>query len=260
MESFAFWVECSTQFIYANDVFGFSGLEPHQAFFYMDDIIVIGCSSEHHLNNLRDIFKICRKYNLKLNPLKCQFFKDEVIFLGHKCTPNGILLDESKTEAVQKYPRPINKDEVKRFTAFANYYRRFIKNFAELAAQLNKLTRKSSEFVWSKDCERSFNTIKHILISPPLLQFPDFSKKFIVTVDASKIACGAVLSQNFNGCDRPICYISRSFKKGELNKSTIEKELLAIHFAISHLRPYFYGQQFNVRSDHPPLIYLYNIT
>lgn len=71
----------------------------------------------------------------------------------------------------------MNKDEVKRFTAFANYYRRFIRNFAELAAPLNKLT----EFIWSKDCEQSFNKIKQILTSPPLLQFPDFSKKFIVT-------------------------------------------------------------------------------
>lgn len=237
----------------------FSGLEANQAFLYMDDIIVIGCSKNHHIQNLKSVFNVCRKFNLKLNPLKCQFFKDEVVFLGHRCTREGILPDESKIEAVKRYPTPKSKDEAKRFTAFANYYRRFIKNFAELAAPLNKLTRKTSPFIWTTECEESFQKIKDSMISPPLLQYPDFSSDFTVTVDASKIACGAILSQNLNGHDLPICYISRTFQKGELNKSTIEKELLAIHFAITQLRPYLYGRHFTVFSDHRPLIYLYNL-
>lgn len=121
------------------------------------------------------------------------------------------------------------------------------------------MTRKNTDFTWSSECQKSFEKIKQILSSSPLLQYPDFTKQFIVTVDASKTACGAVLSQMTNGCDLPICYISRSFKKRELNKSTIEKELLAIHFAVTYLRPYLFGQHFLVRSDHKPLIYLYNL-
>lgn len=237
----------------------FSGLESHIAFLYMDDIIVVGCSEEHHLKNLKSIFDVCRKFNLKLNPLKCQFFKNEVVFLGHKCTSNGIMPDQSKINAVVNYPRPMSKEEVKRFTAFSNYYRRFVPNFAKLAHPLNKLTRKDSDFHWTDDCEKSFIELKRILSSPPLLQFPDFSKPFVVTVDASNFACGAVLSQNFDENDLPICYISRTFKKGEINKSTIEKELMAIHFAITQLRPYLFGRHFTVRSDHRPLIYLYKL-
>lgn len=107
--------------------------------------------------------------------------------------------------------------------------------------------------------KKSFIELKRILSSPPLLQFPDFSKPFVVTVDASNFACGAVLSQNFDENDLPICYISRTFKKGEINKSTIEKELMAIHFAITQLRPYLFGRHFTVRSDHRPLIYLYKL-
>lgn len=172
----------------------FSGLKANQAFIYMDDIIVIGCSREHHLGNLTDVFNTCRKYNLKINPLKCNFFKDEVVFLGHKCTANGILPDDSKIEVIRKFPRPTCKVSAKAFTATANYFRRFIEDFAELSIPLNKLQRNNVLFHWSDECERSFQLIKERLSSPPLLQYPDMSKQFIVTVDASNFACGAVLT------------------------------------------------------------------
>lgn len=132
-------------------------------------------------------------------------------------------------------------------------------NFAAITQPLNKLTRKNVEFIWTEDCEKSFQLLKKDLCSPRILQYPDFTKDFLVTVDASNFACGAVLSQNFNGEDLPICFISKSFQKGELNKPIIEKELLAIHFAITTSRPYLYGKSFTVRSDHKPLIYLYNM-
>ena len=237
----------------------FSGLEPQQAFLYMDDIIVIGCSLKHHRNNLESIFNICRRYNLKLNPYKCEFYRNEVLFLGHKCTDKGILPNEEKIEALKKYPIPLNKDEVRSFVAMVNYYRRFIKNFAELARPLNQLTRKNSIFIWSKQCQNSFELLKSALLEKPILQYPDFEKDFIVTVDASNYACGAVLSQNHDGDLLPISYISRSFQKVELNKAIIEKELLAIHFAITYFRPYLYGRHFTVQSDHRPLIFLYNM-
>ena len=232
----------------------FSGLPAERAFIYMDDIIVIGMSESHHLSNLRNVFEICRECNFKLNPDKCEFFQPQVTFLGHTCTANGILPDQSKIQAVLKYPKPTSKEEVKRFVAFANYYRRFIPNFAHLAQPLNHLTQKRSIFNWTTECEYSFLQLKEHLTNPPILQYPDFSKKFKVTVDASHKACGAVLSQNFNGHDLPICFISRSFKRGELNKPIIEKELLAIHFAVTNLRPYLYGTQFLVESDHKPLV------
>lgn len=237
----------------------FSGLSPQQAFIYMDDLIVIGFSETQHLKNLKSVFETCRKFNLKLNPLKCEFFRSEVQFLGHKCTANGILPDPSKLNAVEKYPTPKDKPEVKRFVAFANYYRRFIRNFSGIARPLNELTAKRRPFIWSKECENAFSTLKKSLLSAPILAYPDFTKRFRVTVDASISATGAVLSQEIEGIDRPIAYISRAFKKGELNKPIIEKELIAIHFALTVLRPYLYGTEFTVFSDHKPLIYLYKL-
>lgn len=162
----------------------FSGLSSMQCFLYMDDLIVIGTSEQHHLNNLNSVFEACKKYNLKLNPYKCEFFRPEVTYLGHKCTQNGVLPDDSKIDTMTNYPIPTDKDSVKRFVAFANYYRKFIRNFANIAAPLNKLTRKKSTFDWTDECSESFKQLKNILISPPILQYPDFARQFLITVDA----------------------------------------------------------------------------
>lgn len=116
--------------------------------------------------------------------------------MGHTCTANGILPDQKKVEAVRNYPKPTNKKEAKSFVAFANYYRRFISNFALLAQPITNLTKKRTEFIWTDECQRSFTKLKNKLINPPILQYPNFEKEFTVTVDASNIACGAVLSQN----------------------------------------------------------------
>lgn len=212
------------------------------------------------MKNLQSVFQICRKYSLKLNPYKCHFFKTEVTYLGHKCTNKGILPDDSKYTVVQNYPTPNDKDEVKRFIAFANYYRRFIPHFAELAKPLNHLTKLRTIFTWTQDCHNSFQNLKNCILNPIILQYPDFAKEFILTVDASKIAAGAVLSQNFDGNDLPIAFASKTFTKGEINKSTIEKELTAIYFGIKHFRPYLYGTHFVIKSDHKPLSYLFALT
>lgn len=237
----------------------FSGLSPQKAFTYMDDLIVIGISENHHLNNLKSVFEMCRKYNLKLNPDKCEFFKSEVTFLGHNCTSEGLKPDPKKIDTIINYPRPRDKDEVTRFCAIANYYRRFIENFSITTHPLTQLRKKRVQFQWSEQCEKAFQKIKSMLITPPILAYPDFTKEFRVTVDASHLGCGAVLSQEQDGCDSPISFISRTFKKGECNKAIIEKELIAIHFALKTFRHYLYGQKFTVLTDHKPLIYLFKL-
>lgn len=235
----------------------FANLRTTEAFSYMDDLIVIGQSERHHLNNLKKVFTTCRYVNLKLNPMKCDFFKHEVLFLGHICTAEGLRPDPAKLAAVQNYPRPKNQDETKRFVAFANFYRRFINNFSKIAVPLHKMSQKKVKFQWSTECENAFQTLKNKLIAPPVLAYPDYEKQFHVVVDASAYACGAVLSQKHGTADKPISFISRTFKKGEINKHITEKELLAIHFALKTFKPYLWGKFFVVFSDHKPLIYLY---
>lgn len=204
----------------------------------MDDLIVIGFSEKNHIEKLKKVFETCRNVNLKLNPEKCQFFKSSVGFLGHICTENGIKPDPQKILAVEKYPKPHDKDPVRRFVAFTNYYRKFVKDFAKIVRPLTQLTRKKVDFIWSYECEEAFQKLRNSLLTTPILKYPDFSKQSKVIVDASDFACGNVLTQTYDDIDMPITYISRSFKKGELNKPPIEKELLAVHFAVTQLRPY----------------------
>ena len=109
----------------------FSGLKPEQAYLYMDDLVVLGCSEKHMLSNLTNVFELCRKHDLKLDPEKCSFFMNEVTYLGHKCTDKGILPDDSKYSAIKNYPTPTDADSAKRFVAFCNYYRRFIKKISD---------------------------------------------------------------------------------------------------------------------------------
>ena len=143
----------------------FAGVSPLKCFLYIDDIIVIGCSEKHHLKNLKAVFETCRKYNLKLNPDKCKFFKSEVTYLGHKCTDQGILPDNSKFKSIQNYPVPQDKDSVKRFVAFMNYYRRFIPHFAEIAKPLNHLSKLKTPFKWTISCQNSFQKLKKSILN-----------------------------------------------------------------------------------------------
>lgn len=229
-----------------------------EAFLYVDDIIVFGCSINHHNENLIKVLQRLRKYNLKLNASKCQFLKSEVVYLGHLITDKGIRTDPTKNETIRNYPIPKNADEVRRFVAFCNYYRRFIPDFAGIAKELNALLKKNATFTWTGACQTAFNTLKQKLIQPPILQYPDFDRPFILTTDASNYALGAVLSQGEIGNDLPISYASKSLGKHDLNKPVIEKELLAIHWGINFFRPYLYGRKFIVVTDHRPLVSLFS--
>lgn len=115
--------------------------------------------------------------------------------------------DSEKLSEIQNYPVPHDKDSTKRFVAFANYYRKFY-------------------------CQRAFEKLKNCLSNPPILAYPNFIDPFILTVDASSIGCGAVLSQDVNGSDLPIAYASKTFNHAESKKAPIEQELIAIHLAI----------------------------
>lgn len=235
-----------------------SGLNMEKCFIYLDDLVVFGRSLDLHNKNLIDVFERLRKVNLKLNPNKCNFLQTKLLYLGHIVSEKGVLPDPEKNKAVQNYPVPKNSDEVRRFVAFCNYYRKFIKNFAEITLPLNQLCRKNVTFDWSTQCNNSFETLKRLLTSPPILEYPDFSSKneFILQTDASGLAIGAVLC---NKNMRPIAYTSRPLNNAERNYPTIQKELVAIVWAIKYFRPYLFGRKFTIITDHKPLLYLFGM-
>lgn len=235
-----------------------SGLTFEKCFIYLDDLIVFGRNLDAHNKNLTDVFERLRKVNLKLNPGKCNFLQKEILYLGHVVSAEGVKPDPEKITVLQNYPIPETADEVKRFVAFCNYYRKFIPKFAEITLPLNKLSRKGEDFIWSEECQNAFEILKTSMITPPILQFPDFSEsnKFILQTDASGTAVGAVLCNNNR---KPVAYASRPLNKAERNYPTIQKELAAIVWATKYFRPYLYGRHFIIETDHKPLLYLFSI-
>jgi hypothetical protein len=133
------------------------------------------------------------------------------------------------------------------------YYRRFIPNFSKIAKPLTELLKKNPPFEWNQRTEEAFVTLKEFLTTEPLLQYPDFTRPFVLTTNASNEALGAILSQGSIGQDLPIAYASGTLNNAERNYSTTEKELLAIVWACKQYRPYLYGRKFTIVTDHKPL-------
>lgn len=226
---------------------------------YMDDIIVYSTSLQEHLENLNSVFEKLKVANLKIQINKSEFLCKEVSFLGHLVTPDGIKPNPEKISAVRKFPLPTTQKQIKSFLGLLGYYRKFIKDFANLTKPLTECLRKGNKICTDYKFISCFEHCKNLLCNDPILQYPDFQKPFIITTDASNVALGAVLSQGPLGSDRPICYASRTLSKSEQNYSTIERELLGIVWALKYFRPYVYGRKFKVVTDHKPLTWLFSV-
>ena len=122
------------------------GLEYRFALIYIDDIIIFSQSVDEHLDHLEEVFRRLRDANVKLNPKKCSFVKQRVEYLGHVVTPEGISPNPDKVRVVQEFPTPTNLKELRSFLGLANYYRRFVRGFSNIANPLNALTKKNVPF------------------------------------------------------------------------------------------------------------------
>ena len=226
---------------------------------YLDDVIVFGRTFDEQFLRLEDAFCRMKSANLKLNPKKCTLFRPEVKFLGHVVSRAGVQTDPAKTEAVAAWPIPSNMRELRSFLGFCTYYRRFVKNFAHIAAPLHALTKEGTPFNWSESCQQAFSTLKSALVHAPVLQYPDPNAAFILDTDASSVGVGAVLSQVHDGVEHVVAYFSRTLTAPERNYCVTRKELLAVVDAIRHFHTYLYGARFTVRSDHSALQWLQNL-
>ena len=236
-----------------------AGLQWTSCLVYIDGIIIVGKSFEEHLHNLHQVFDRLRQAGLKLQPQKCQFLQWEVKFLGHIVSTDGIAPDPEKTAKITQWPTPTSASKVQQFLGLANYYRRFIQDFATRAKPLHQLTEKRTKFEWTPQCQEAFDHLKRCLTSTPILALPDWSKPFVVDTDASDTGIGAVLSQlDDKGVEHVVCYASRLLSKAERNYCVTRKELLAVVTFLEHFRQYLLGHSFTVRTDHGALTWLHN--
>ena len=234
---------------------------------YIDDIIIFSKTKEQHFERLEIVFKRLIKHGLKLKLKKCEFFKPEVFFLGHRISKNGFRPDETKLEAVKNYPCPTTVTELKGFLGLVGYYRRFIKSFAKIADPLHRLLKKDVELInkklpWNDACQKAFELLKEMLITAPVLAFPDFSPdagQFILHTDASLLGLGAVLEQvqPDGKTIKPVAFVNRSLTPAEKHVSITELEAGAVQFAFRKLRPYLIGgKRFKLYTDHISLRWL----
>jgi hypothetical protein len=216
---------------------------------YVDDILILGETLEEHNSKLRNVFQTLREFNITIELDKCEFLKEELSYLGHIVTTNGVKPDEKKIAAVIDFPMPKSQKDIKSSLGLAGYYRRFIDNFSAIARPLTDLLKKDQLWKCGEKEQSSFDMLKSRLTKAPLLQYPDFNRPFIVTTDASGYAIGAILSQGKLGSDKPIAYASRTLNGAEVNYATVEKELLAIVWACKHFRPCLLGRKFHIVTD-----------
>jgi hypothetical protein len=236
-----------------------SGLVGNKALIYLDDIVIWGVTLEEHNQKLVEVFDRLRVHALKLEPNKCEFLRKEVYFLGYKVTADGVTTDEKKIVAIRNCPVPSNTKQLKAFLGLTVFYRKFVPRFSPIASPLHKLTEKNVPYVRGREQAEAFQTLKDILCSEPLLQYPDFTKGFIVTCDASSFGIGSVLSQGPLGQDLPVAYCSRVLTKAEINYSTIERELTAIVWGCKQFRQYIWGRKFTIVTDHKPLTWVFKM-
>lgn len=226
---------------------------------YLDDIIIYSTSLQEHLEGITQVFRRLREANFKIQMDKCEFLRKEISFLGHIINSEGIKPNPAKIDAIKNFPLPKTRTEIKAFLGLVGYYRKFIKDLAKLTKPLTQCLKKGATIQIDQKYSEAFETCKNLLMNDPILQHPDFTKPFILTTDASNIALGAVLSQGNIGRDKPICFASRTLSQSECNYSTIERELLAIVWAVKYFRPYLFGRKFKIFTDHRPLTWVMNL-
>jgi hypothetical protein len=176
-----------------------------------------------------------------------------VEFLGHVITKEGIAMNPSKVESVLEWKSPKSAKEIRGFLGMAGYYRRFIEGFSKIAGPMTKLLWKNTPFMWSEQCEQSFQTLKEKLTTAPVLAVPETGKDYIVYCDASKQGIGCVLMQD----RKVIAYGSRQLRPNEVNYPTHDLELAAMVYALKSWRHFLYGAKCELYMDHKSLKYFF---
>ena len=214
---------------------------------YLDDINFSETFQEH-ITYLRTVLQRMEQVNPKLNPKKCCFGCQVVVYLGRILTPDGLKPNPERIAAVRKFATPHDVKAVKQFLGLASFYREFVPNFARIAEPLHNL---NNLFEWTATCQNSFNCLKKKLVKGPVLVYPDFTKDFVLKTDASIHSLGAVLSQvqEDKNC-HPVSYASQALTPRECNYAITELETLTVVWPMGHFHKYLYGHNITVFTDH----------
>ena len=219
---------------------------------FIDDILVYSKDRESHETHLRVVLETLRKEQLYAKLSKCEFWKNEVSFLGHIVSKEGIRVDRKKIEVVVEWKPPRNVTEVRSFLGLAGYYKRFVKGFSMTAAPMTRLLQRNVKYEWSEKCQRSFDKLKAFLTEAPVLTQPTCGREYVIFCDASLNGLRCVQMQE----GKVVAYASRQLKPHEKNYPTHDLELATIVFTLKIWRHYLYGEKCFIYTDHRSLKYL----
>ena len=214
----------------------------------VDDILCVGegdtyeSAVKDHERNLIALLDRCREKNIKLNPKKLQLRKQEVPYIGHVLTPDGLKPDTSKVKAIVAMPTPSDKKALQRLLGMITYLAKFLPNLSDVTEPLRLPLDKDAH-------EKSWKQVKQLITREPVLKYFDPSKEVTLQCDASESGLGAVILQE----GKPIAFSSKALTSTERNYAQIEKELLSIVHGCIRFDQYVYGRPVTVQTDHKPL-------
>ena len=231
-------------------------------FNYLDDVMIVSSTLDDHLQTLEKLFTRLKQCGILLKPEKCMFLRDEVKFLGHIITADGVKCNPELIEKILNFPRPTNVLDLRRFLGLCSYYRRFIQDFGKIAGPLVRMTAGQPKgkipVTWNDEQDLAFRTLVKCLTTPPVLAFPDLDKPFVIEVDASHYGFGAVLCQQKvkKGPLHPVAYASRAITLQEAKGSAImQLEAKAVLWALKQFRHFVMGRDDTiVFTDHKNLV------
>ena len=218
---------------------------------FFDDILVYSKGEEEHKEHLKKVLQVLVDHKLYAKRSKCVFAASEVEYLGHVISSDGVKTVSKKIAAMVEWPKPQTLKALRGFLGLTGYYRKFTKNYGQIAGPLTDLL-KNDAFKWSEKTELAFEKLKEACSQPPCLALPDFCKTFIVECDASGYGIGAVLMQE----GRPLAFYSQALKGKVLFLSTYEKELMVLVLVVKKWRPYLFGNTFVIKTNQQSLKHL----
>lgn len=226
---------------------------------YLDDAMVWGRSQEEHDTRLKNLLNRLKEYNVLLNEDKCQYNVDELEFLGHNLSSDGVKPTDSRVRAVEQFRRPENIAEVRSFLGLITYVSRFIPHLASKTEMLRALLKKETKFQWTSAHQSTFEEIKEAVSNIGYLGFFNPKDKTILVADASPGGLGAVLMQeNSSKQGRIIAYASKALTELERKYFQTEREALALVWAVDRFKLYLQGTTFVLITDCKPLQFLFS--
>ena len=226
---------------------------------YLDDVIAYGKTFESTLTSLREVLKQLLSNNLKLKAKKCEFFRTEVEYLGHEVGQKGIRPSLSKVQALHDWKIPTDLTGVKSFLGFTSFYRRYIRNYSDVAKPLTELTKGPKGRLWvplGTAQIAAFRMLIALLQERVLLHHVRQGKPFLLLTDASNYAIGASLEkEDSDGVRVPIAFASKTLPNSRIHYCATKKELYAIVFFMRYFVGFYRGQQVYIETDHYALEY-----